>query len=142
MKYRNVGYFFLILLAFVFIGFFKTYFGLFPYFDNHTTSLVHFHATVLILWVLLLIVQPLLIRYKKFPTHRLIGKFTYILVPLIICSFIGMINKQYNEEIVQKIPSSEIIEDLSLSVALLLLFVTFYVLAIINKRKVSFICGT
>jgi hypothetical protein len=138
MKYKNVGYFFLILLAVVIIGFFKTYFGLLPYFNEHTTTLVHFHATVLMLWVALLIIQPLLIRYKKFAIHRLIGKFTYILVPLIICSFIGMMNKQYNEEIVQTIPRSEIIEDLSLSVALLLLFITFYVLAIINKRKVSF----
>ena len=138
MKYKNVGYFFLILFAFVIIGFFKTYFGLFPYFDEHTTILVHFHATVLTLWVILLIVQPLLIRYKKFAIHRLLGKFTYILVPLIICSFIGMMNKQYNEEMIQKIPRSEIIEDISLSVALLLLFATFYILAIINKRKVAF----
>jgi len=138
MKYKNVGYFFLILLAFVFIGFFKTYFGLFPDFDSHTTTLVHFHATVLTLWLLLLIVQPLLIRYKKFAIHRIIGKFTYVLVPLIVCSFIGMINKQYNEEMVEKMPGSEIIKDLSLSAALVLLFTVFYVLAIINKRKVSF----
>ena len=138
MKYKNVGYFFLLLLAFVFIGFFKTYFGLFPHFDNHTTTLVHFHATVLTLWVLLLIVQPLFIRYKKFAIHRLIGKFTYILVPLIICSFIGMMNKQYHEEMVLQIPVSRIIKDLSLAGALLLLFASFYVLAIVNKRKVAF----
>src|SRR4051794_32708334 len=125
MKYKNVGYFFLILFAFVIIGFFKTYFGLFPYFDDHTTILVHFHATVLTLWVILLIVQSLLIGYKKFAIHRLLGKLTYILVPLIIFSFIGMMNKQYNEEMVQKIPRGEIIEDISLSVALLLLFATF-----------------
>ena len=133
---------FLILFAFVIIGFFKTYFGLFPYFDDHTTILVHFHATVLTLWVILLIVQPLLIRYKKFAVHRLIGKFTYILVPLIICSFIGMMNKQYNEELLQKIPRSEIVQDISLSVALLLLFITFYILAIINKKRSHFICDT
>ncbi len=136
MKYKNVGYLFLILFAFVILGFYKTYFGLLPHFDN-TTTLVHFHAAVLMLWVILLIVQPLLIRYKKVAIHRLLGKFTYILVPLIICSFIGMINKQYNEELIQKIPRSEIIEDISLAVALLLLFATFYMLAIINKRKVA-----
>jgi hypothetical protein len=138
MKYKNVGYFFLILFAIVIIGFFKTYFGLFPHFNDRTTILVHFHATVLTLWVILLIIQPLLIRYKKFAIHRLLGKFTYILVPLIICSFIGMINKQYNEEMIQKIPRSEIIEDISGSVAILLLFATIYILAIINKKKVAF----
>ena len=138
MKYKNVGYLFLILFAFVILGFYKTYFGLFPYFDNNTTTLVHFHAAVLILWVILLIVQPLLIRYKKFAIHRLLGNFTYILVPLIILSFIGMINKQYNEEFILKIPRSEIIEDTSLAVALLLLFAIFYILAIINKRKIAF----
>lgn len=138
MKYKNVGYFFLILFAFVIAGFFKTYYGLFPHFDNQTTTLVHFHAAVLILWVLLLIIQPLLIRYKKFAIHRVIGKFTYILVPLIIASFIGMMNKQYHEEIILQIPRDRIIKDLSLSGALLFLFASFYILAIVNKRKVAF----
>jgi hypothetical protein len=45
----------------------------------------------------LLIVQPFLIRYRKLALHRLLGKFTYILAPLIILSFVGMMIKQIGE---------------------------------------------
>ena len=74
--YKNTGYIFIILLVIIFFGFFKTYFGLFPHFNERTTPIVHFHVFVLTLWVVLLIVQPLLIRYKKFRAHRLLGRLT------------------------------------------------------------------
>src|SRR6202012_3749128 len=95
--YYNSGYFFLILFAFVLLGFYKTYFGLIPRFDKSTTLLVHFHAAVLTTWVLLLIVQPLLVKYKKLKIHRLLGKLTYFLVPLIVCSMTGMALKAVSE---------------------------------------------
>jgi hypothetical protein len=93
--YRNLGYFFLILLLFVFFGFYKTYFGLMPGFNKETTSVVHFHATILFLWVCTVITQPLLIRYGKYSTHRMIGRFTYVLVPLMVLSFFLMWMKGY-----------------------------------------------
>jgi uncharacterized membrane protein YfhO len=69
--YYNAGYFFLILAIFVFAGFYKPYFSLMPQFKKSTTFIVHFHAVVLSMWVILLIVQLLLIRYKKLRIHRL-----------------------------------------------------------------------
>ena len=132
-EYRNIGYPFFFLLGLVIFGFFKTYFGLFPHFNDHTTVIVHFHALVLLLWIILLIVQPFLIRYKKLAAHRLLGKFTYVLVPLIICSFIGMMSKQTGEELAQKMPLALILKSLYLPFTDTLLFSTFYILAIINK---------
>jgi len=49
--YKNLGYFFLILLGLVFLDFFKTYFGLFSGFNAETTPVVHFHFYMQFLWV-------------------------------------------------------------------------------------------
>jgi hypothetical protein len=96
--YKNLGCFFLFLLALVFLGFYKTYFGLFPDFNPATTRIVHFHAFILFLWTCTVITQPLLIRYGKYHTHRIIGRFTYVLVPLMITSFVLMWNKGYTNQ--------------------------------------------
>lgn len=135
--YKNAGYFFIALFVIVIFGFSKTYFGLFPHFNERTTVIVHFHAFVVLLWIILLIVQPLLIRYKKLAVHRLLGKFTYVLVPLIIFSFIGMISKQIGEEQAQKMTVGPIMKSLYLPFTDMLLFSTFYNLAIKYKRDVA-----
>ena len=133
--YRNIGYPFIFLLVLVIFGFFKTYFGQFPHFGVQTTTIVHLHVLFLMLWILLLIVQPMLIRYHKYAAHRLIGRFTYVLVPMIILSFIGMMSKQIHETSPKTIP--EALNSLYLPITDTLLFSTFYTLAIINKRNVA-----
>lgn len=45
---------------------------------------VHFHAITMTLWCLLMIAQPLLIKFKKRELHALLGKFSFGLVPLMI----------------------------------------------------------
>ncbi len=135
-EYRNIGYPFIFLLFLVIFGFFKTYFGLFPHFNEHTTAIVHFHVFFLVLWIILLIIQPILIRQNKYATHRLIGRFTYFLVPLIILSFIGMMNKQITETSYKNIPA--ILDGIYLPLTDTFLFSTFYLLAIINKRNSAF----
>lgn len=137
-EYKNTGYFFLLLFTLVIVGFFKTYYGLYPQFNSRTTVVIHFHATVLMLWVILLIVQPLLIRYKNFTAHRLIGKFTYVLVPLIICSFIMVINKEFDENRARNITTIKNLRHLVQPFDNMLLFAINYTLAIINKRKTQY----
>jgi len=134
-EYRNVGYPFIFLLFLVSFGFFKTYFGLFPHFNEHITPVVHFHVFVLVLWIVLLIIQPILIRQNKYTAHRLIGRFTYFLVPVIILSFISMMNKQISESSSKNIIS--ILNGLYLPLTDTLLFSIFYLLAIINKRHTA-----
>ena len=94
--YKNLGFYFLSLVLFVAMGFYYPYFSLFPRFESVTT-VVHVHAITLMVWVFILIAQPLLIRYKKYKLHRLLGKFTYFLLPLVILSSIGVVRKQYLE---------------------------------------------
>ena len=77
-QYKYIGYLSLPLLLLVIAGFYKSYYGLFPDFNSSITVPMHFHAFVMSLYVILLIVQPFLIFYKKFETHRLLGKFSYV----------------------------------------------------------------
>lgn len=95
--YRNIAIFFLVILVFVFAAFFKTYFGLFPDFKD-TTLLVHTHVAVLLLWFAMLIVQPVLIGRKQLKLHRLVGKVSYVLVPLVVISCVSMTRNQQMRE--------------------------------------------
>ena len=82
-QYKNLGYYFLILLVFVALGFYYPYFSLFPEFKS-VTIIIHIHAIALFLWLVILMVQPLLIRYQKYEAHKKLGKFTYFLLPIVI----------------------------------------------------------
>lgn len=132
--YYNSGYFFLVLFAFVLGGFYKTYFGLIPKFDKSTTWVVHVHAALLTTWVILLIVQPLLIRYKKTKLHKLIGKFTYVLAPLIVLTMIGMMLKQLSE-VIGKLTLPTIMAAVKLPLCDCILFITFYTMAVIKRKN-------
>ncbi len=134
--YKNLGYFFLFLLVLVFLGFYKTYFGLFPDFDPSTTKIVHFHAFILFLWTCTVITQPLLIRYGKYNTHRMIGRFTYVLVPLMITSFVLMWMKGFTEQFSHTFSGfmDYMYEHHFHSIADVLLIIIFYSLAIVNKK--------
>jgi len=126
--YRNIAIFFLVILVFVFTAFFKTYFSLFPDFKN-TTLLVRTHVAVLLLWFAMLIAQPVLIGIKQLKLHRLVGKASYILVPLVVISSALMSRNQQMREKNLILFTANII-DLSI-------FVLLYIFAIIYKRKVS-----
>ncbi len=85
--YKNLGYFFLLILPLTFLGFYKSYFNQFPTFKDSNTF-IHLHAAVASIWILMLIVQPLLIRYKQNKLHRQLGKLSYLIFPLLVLSFI------------------------------------------------------
>jgi hypothetical protein len=91
--YRYLGYFLLLLFPLIFAGFYKSYFQPFPHFNGTINGLTHLHAILATLWVLMLIIQPFLIVYKKNEWHRTVGRLSYIVFPLLILSFIPQIIK-------------------------------------------------
>lgn len=124
------GYYFVGLLFLAVIGFWQSYFSqLFSDIDSY----VHFHAITMLLWVSMLITQAFLIRYKKYSLHRLIGKFSYALVPLLIISLVLLAHNQI--EIMEDGISSLRLYILFLQLSLLALFIIAYVLAIINRKR-------
>lgn len=96
--YRNVSYLFVGVLLLVFVGFYKTYFSLFPHFIG-INPLLHIHATLIIAWFGMLIVQPILIRNKQFALHRRLGKASYWLMGLLVLTIILVVrNMQLREK--------------------------------------------
>ena len=88
LQFDLSGYYFFGLVLLVCLGFWPSYFAKFFYGTAHFSFYFHFHATVLILWISLLIIQPILIRNKQVAIHRMLGKISYLLIPLIFISII------------------------------------------------------
>jgi hypothetical protein len=88
LRFDLSGYYFLGLVFLVLLGFWPSYFAKFFNGTANFSFYFHFHATVLILWMCGLIIQPILIRKKKLNTHRIIGKISYFIIPLIFISIL------------------------------------------------------
>ena len=101
---------------------------------------------------MMLITQPFLIKFKKVYWHRLLGKISYVLVPLVLVSTFLMIRLAYNRTLgdfnnqVAKgtlmISNEEVLQRSAAAMAIpfyyFLTFLLFYLLAVINRKK-SFI---
>lgn len=131
--YKNLSVFFAVILAFVVWGFFRTYFGLFPTFAGITT-VQHFHGAMLLSWFAMLIVQPLLIRYKKFELHKKLGKVSYVQIPLILIS-IFLVTKIGYIRNAAILPKEQNIGGLALNLPDIFAFAIFYILAMVNKKN-------
>lgn len=88
IAFETSGYFFITLFLLALAGFWPSYFSKFFNGTANLSFYFHFHAFFAVLWILMLIVQPILIRQKKFVLHRKIGRWSYLLVPLIFISII------------------------------------------------------
>ncbi|QHV94322.1 hypothetical protein [Spirosoma endbachense] len=127
--YRHISYLFIAVLLLIFCAFFKTYFGLFPGFTG-TATLVHVHAVTVLLWFAMLIGQPILIRTKQIALHRLVGKVSYLLVPLMVISFL-LISRRHQLRGKDLMMFAANFSDISL-------FIVLYGLAIIYRHPVTY----
>lgn len=125
-KYQNIGYWFILLIPLTLLAFYKPYFQFFPEFSNVKSGL-HLHTAIAVVWLGLLIVQPILIRHKKYKTHKLIGKFSYLWFPVFIASFIPLM---------LAILRSDFPQAIYFSLADLTLLITFYSLAIYHRKYI------
>lgn len=87
--YLYFGLAFLIMVA----GFFPSYFQKL----GETSLAHHFHGITASLWMLLLVIQPLLYKSGNMQWHRMLGKSSFILVPLLIVGGLVMIHVMMNE---------------------------------------------
>lgn len=126
----------LLLAVFVAFGFYKPFFSMIPHFDAGITPLVLVHATALMLFVALLVAQPLLVRYKKREVHRIIGRITYVLMPVILATCIGVIFKEYGEGLQRYGTPAAALRYVYSDAAQLLLLMVFYALAILNRKNI------
>lgn len=139
--YRNTGYWFLLLIPLVIIGFYPTYFAVF---FKPAPSIVHIHFALMAVWIIILMTQPFLFKYKKLSLHRKIGKITYVLVPLVLISAFFMMRLSYyrfieNSQGQNATDHERILKDAASYQAIAFLYfgwlALLYSLAIINRRR-------
>lgn len=128
MKFKNLEFFGLFLLVASIAGFWPTYIS--KLFDGTADFryYFHLHSVTALLWVGLLILQPLLIRLKLHKWHVLVGKSSYVLVPLVLVS--AMLLNHYRFHQVEKNASASLLG----SGGLLFIFLLGYGLAIVKRR--------
>ena len=82
------------LLVLAIVGFWDSYFSQLLDFEKDFNFYFHFHASTAMLWILILIAQPLLIRKKKLHLHRRVGKMAAVLMLLFFISVILLTHYQ------------------------------------------------
>ena len=145
--YNNLGYWFLSFIVLVAAGFYYSYFSVF---FAPRPVIIHIHFTLMALWIVMLITQPFLIKYKKRKLHRLIGRISYVLVPLLlIFTFLTIRGEYYRhlDEFHQQVQQglkaytdTEILKlaaDAPIGFFYFIWFALFYILAIKNRRRSS-----
>ena len=146
--YYNLGYWFLFLVVLAIAAFYTSYLSVI---FQPTIALIHIHFTLMALWMVTLVAQPFLIKYKKLRVHRMLGKISYLLVPLVLASaFLMMRHGYYRDYKLYTQQASDGIIQLdndgvlrmiramsALPFIWFFLFIIFYGLAIINRKKSS-----
>lgn len=143
IPYKYAAYFFFLLFLAALLGFWKSYISIFPEFITFVKNpkVIHFHTFVVVIWVILLFVQPVLIRLKKYNIHRFLGKLTYFLVPLIVGSFLALMYTSYYEFNLEDRTLYELGIFFYFQAMHTIFFTVFYILAVINKRNVAVHAG-
>jgi len=129
--YARVSLFFFFVWLVVNWGFYRTYLIFFPSFDGFK-PVQHFHGAVMMTWMALLIVQPLLIRTGRISLHRLIGKLSFFIAPVVVISMY-LITKFGFYKPVSPLSHFEKVGKLALQTGDIVQFIVFYCLAIINR---------
>ena len=143
---QKIAYWFLLLIPLVFFGFYPTYFSVLL---EPAPFIVHLHFSFMALWIVTLLVQPFLYRYKKMALHRAIGKISYVLVPPLLVTAFFMIRFSYYRflnDLEQQVAAGtvqmdhhQVLKDSATYQAIAFLYfgwlASFYSLAVINRRR-------
>lgn len=136
-SYKYLPYFLLLAVPLSIAAFYKTYIIQFPNFEKKNNGFIHIHAIISCMWIAMLITQAFLIKKNNIQLHRRLGKLSYCLFPLLILSFVPQIIRVIN---------SEFAKFVFFPLADCTLLISYYVLAIINKRNtpghMRYIIGT
>jgi hypothetical protein len=121
------------ILLIVLWGFHRTYTMFFPSFEGFV-FVQHFHGFMMLIWLGMLIVQPLLIASKKHRLHRLVGSTSYLIAPLMMLSIFLVSKMVFHRDIADHAPA-DAYADIALSIPSLITFGILYWLAISNRRR-------
>ncbi len=135
-----------LLLPLTFFGFYPSYFSRL---SNSMASVFHVHALFMIVWVLTAIAQPILIWKKKAKLHRLIGRLSYFIMPVVFITaylvvrhvYYNFINTETQKLTGEASPAAfreirtEAANNIRIGFMYLTWLIIFYMLAIINRKR-------
>jgi hypothetical protein len=146
----------IVLIILIHVGFFETYIKFFPKFEDatieglalrnkHFTTVMHFHGMMMMGWVLTLLVQPILIRKGKMNLHRLVGRLSYVLAPLVVLS-IFLVNQGAYHNVLNNDGKAQAVALIALTFPGIVFFSILYFLAIRYRHRpalhMRFMCST
>lgn len=127
--YRNSVFYFILFFVFALWAFWPNYFSRL---STNIPAYIHVHGIAMSTWCIILIAQAILIRFKKFRIHRLLGTLSYLLGPLII---ISGFNIAHNALSSSRMPMENYYSQIALMFNSIILFALIYGLAIYYKKK-------
>jgi hypothetical protein len=118
--------YFLVFFLIVLTAFWFTYFTRIFEQENYR---MHLHGGILFLWCIMLIIQPLLIRRKMNLVHRWIGKFSFVVVPLLVLTTFDLLRYRIKNQ-----PAIDY-AFMALVINALIVFMVLYSVAIYNRKR-------
>ncbi|MBL7856604.1 MAG: hypothetical protein JNM57_02870 [Cyclobacteriaceae bacterium] len=134
IKYDRLSLLSLAILIILTWGFYRTYIMFFPSFEGFQ-FIQHFHGVIMLLWMIMLIVQPLLIARKKNQLHKTIGKISYVIAPLLMVSIFLVSRLTYHKNLEALPTLQDAVAGIALSIPSLFIFGALYGLAVTNTRR-------
>lgn len=132
-KYKILIVFFTLVTIVSLAGFYGSYWSKFPRFGEFQ-NLIHIHFVAFSCWLFLIVIQPVLIMKKKFELHRQLGRFSYLLAPILVLTII-LLSK---EKFIREFSESESSAAMTAFIAFVDIssFSTFYLIALFIKSNV------
>lgn len=126
------GPYFAGLLALALVAFWPSYLS--KLLDT-SNAFIHLHAVTAAMWALMLAVQPLAIRARRFTFHRVLGRVSYVLAPILILIIVLLAHSRIRGLDGQAFAMQTYV--LYLQLMLSALFALSYALAIRTRRSVA-----
>jgi hypothetical protein len=134
---NRILYFFVAIFIITNLGFYKTYLIHFPKFEGFAW-VYHVHGMLAMAWILMLIAQAYLIRAEKYNLHRLVGKLSYIVMPLFLASLFFVAKETYLKNIKTQ-PQADVLANMTNGGTIDIFFIgLIFVLAMVYKKNVGY----
>ena len=127
---RRSALFLALLVPLIAVGFWPTYFTRAV---EEPQWRIHVHGSIMFAWVALLLAQASLVRGGHRPTHRALGKVSFVLAPLVVVSSLGLAHWRLNHA--GEAPMDVLVYFLYVQAALLVQFAVAWSLAIAHRRE-------
>ncbi len=128
--YRHAYIYIALIFIFIFVGFFPDYFSRL----GKTDLVHHIHAVFAMLWMVLVVTQTWLIGHDNVRWHRRLGKSSFVLAPMLVITALDMVHLALGRGTTPLKLGDGRIALAYIDISLLLYFVLFYTLAIVNRR--------